>query len=331
MIFFSLKIHFSQQFRILALRCYKYFLNLKINMVNTSKLKSIVMPIALVVGIFLGLTIPKAVIVANAAIPYLIGLMLLFTYSKLNFRELSIFPMPLVLILIQVGASIIAYLALYRWNPLFAQQAFICLLCPVATSAPVTTNILGGNTASIVSYTLLCYFVIALVFPLLLPLAGGVGEETFLSTSLVIAKQIMPLIFLPLIVAVFVRKISYKFNFFLVNGQDIAFYLWGLTLTLVIGKATTYVAQQPSNLIPMEIGLALIALVACLLQFAIGREVGLHYKDAIAATQGLGQKNIALAMWIGFTYLNPLVSVGLAAYSIWQNIINSAQIYHKTK
>lgn len=298
---------------------------------TTSKLKSIVMPIALVVGIFLGLIIPKAVIAANVVIPYLIGLMLLFTYSKLNFRELSIVPMPLTLIIIQVGAAVVAYFALYKWSPLFAQQAFICLLCPVATSAPVTTNILGGNTASVVSYTLLCYFVIALVFPLLLPLAGGVGVGTFLATSLVIAKRIMPLIFLPLLVAVFVRKISYKVNSFLINGQNIAFYLWGLTLTLVIGRATTYVVQQPSNFIPIEIGLALIALVACLLQFAIGREVGLHYKDVIAATQGLGQKNIALAMWIGFTYLNPLVSVGLAAYSIWQNIINSAQIYHKTK
>ena len=88
-------------------------------MVTTSKLKSIVMPIALVVGIFLGLIIPKAVIAANVVIPYLIGLMLLFTYSKLNFRELSIVPMPLTLIIIQVGAAVVAYFALYKCFYLF--------------------------------------------------------------------------------------------------------------------------------------------------------------------------------------------------------------------
>lgn len=300
-------------------------------MIITQKVKSTMMPIALVLGIICGYLIPDSIIAANKAIPYLIGVMLLITYSKLSFQDLKITQMPVIMIILQIVGSLLIYITLHKWNPLFAQQAFICLLCPVATSAPVIAAMLGGNIASLVSYTLLCYITIALVAPFLLPLVGGTQGISFFATSWMIAKQILPLILLPLIIVLILRRVAPNINSVLEKNQGISFYLWSITLILVIGKATTFVLAQPNDMIPTEIGLALISLIMCLAQFGIGHAIGTHYKETVTGTQGLGQKNIALAMWLAFTYLNPLVSIGLAGYSIWQNIINSTQIYLKSK
>ena len=42
-------------------------------------------------------------------------------------------------------------------------------------------------------------------------------------------------------------------------------------------------------------------------------------------------ENTVLAIWLTLTWLNPMASVGPAAYVLWQNSINSAQLYFKMK
>ena len=287
------------------------------------------MPVALLIGILSGVLIPEIIIPANESIPYFIALMLLTTYSKLDFKEIKVSRMPVFMIIFQYAIAILSYLALYFWNPLFAQQAFICLICPVATSAPVIALMLGANIAVLVSFTLISYVAIAILAPFLLPIVGGTQGVHFLATSWMIARQIIPLILLPLIVAYLFKNYLPKADSFLQKHHGISFYLWSITLVLVIGKATTFVLEQPSDMIPVEIGLAAISLVACVFQFVAGHATGARFGNKVAGTQGLGQKNTAIAMWLAFEYLNPLVSVGLAAYSVWQNIINSTQIYLK--
>lgn len=287
------------------------------------------MPVGLLLGVLSGVFIPEIVIPANESIPYFIALMLLTTYSKLDFKEIKVSRMPVFMIVFQYAVAILSYLALYFWNPLFAQQAFICLICPVATSAPVIALMLGANIAVLVSFTLVSYVAIAILTPFLLPIVGGTQGIHFLATSWMIARQIIPLILLPLIVAYLFKNYLPKADSFLQKHHGISFYLWSITLVLVIGKATTFVLAQPSDMIPVEIGLAAISLVACVFQFVAGHAIGARFGNKVAGTQGLGQKNTAIAMWLAFEYLNPLVSVGLAAYSVWQNIINSTQIYLK--
>ena len=298
-------------------------------MSHSQKSKSIVMPVGLLLGVLSGVFIPEIVIPANESIPYFIALMLLTTYSKLDFKEIKVSRMPVFMIIFQYAVAIFSYLALYYWNPLFAQQAFICLICPVATSAPVIALMLGANIAVLVSFTLISYVAIAILAPFLLPIVGGTQGVHFLATSWMIARQIIPLILLPLIVAYLFKNYLPKADSFLQKHHGISFYLWSITLVLVIGKATTFVLAQPSDMIPVEIGLAAISLVACVFQFVAGHAIGARFGNKVAGTQGLGQKNTAIAMWLAFEYLNPLVSVGLAAYSVWQNIINSTQIYLK--
>ena len=66
-------------------------------------------------------------------------------------------------------------------------------------------------------------------------------------------------------------------------------------------------------------------------QFYLGRKIGGKYGDKISGAQGLGQKNTVLAIWMALTYLSPITSIGPASYIIWQNSINSYQLYLKEK
>jgi BASS family bile acid:Na+ symporter len=51
----------------------------------------------------------------------------------------------------------------------------------------------------------------------------------------------------------------------------------------------------------------------------------------IAGGQGMGQKNTILAIWLTQTYLNPIASLGPGMYVIWQNVVNSWQIWKKKR
>ena len=77
--------------------------------------------------------------------------------------------------------------------------------------------------------------------------------------------------------------------------------------------------------------IALSGLVICLLQYAIGRRIGKYFGTSIEAGQALGQKNTAFAIWIAATYLHPLSTVGPGCYILWQNIINSIEIWKRGK
>ena len=73
--------------------------------------------------------------------------------------------------------------------------------------------------------------------------------------------------------------------------------------------------------------MALLALLVCGLQFITGRRIGRRFRDKVAGAQGLGQKNTILAIWMAQTYLNPVSSVAPAFYVVWQNIVNSYQLW----
>ncbi len=74
-----------------------------------------------------------------------------------------------------------------------------------------------------------------------------------------------------------------------------------------------------------------MSLLICLAQFAVGRYIGHFFGTVIESGQGLGQKNTAFAVWIAYTYLSPLSVAGPGCYILWQNAINSLEIWHHRK
>jgi len=87
------------------------------------------------------------------------------------------------------------------------------------------------------------------------------------------------------------------------------------------------VIESGTEHIRTEILLAVSALVICLVQFAVGHWLGRRYGDESAGGQALGQKNTVLAIWLAQSFLNPLACIAPTAYIVWQNLVNSFQIY----
>ena len=121
-----------------------------------------------------------------------------------------------------------------------------------------------------------------------------------------------------------------KVHLLLLKSGNAAFYLWGVALAIVSGQTVRSLANSnaPAS---VEWLIALAGLIACCIQFYLGKRIGGHYKERISGGQALGQKNTVLAIWMAYTYLNPLASVGPGSYVLWQNSINSWQLWKKRK
>ena len=71
-----------------------------------------------------------------------------------------------------------------------------------------------------------------------------------------------------------------------------------------------------------------IGLTTCIAQFLWEARLGTKYNDRNSPCL---DKNTVLAIWMSYTYLNPLSSVGPGSYVLWQNIFNSYQLWKKRK
>lgn len=263
--------------------------------------------------------------------PFLLFLMLLISYCKIDTKSMRITPMYALMLLVQLLLSWGVYGALALWNPIVAEGAFICLFCPTATSAPVVAAMLGGNIAILVGYSLICNTAVALLSPLFFSVIGLHTELAFFDSVLIICKQVLPLLLLPLLLSLLLRKYTPRLHEYISGRQNISFYLWAVALFIVVGNSVSFVIEQPAHFIPIEMAMAVVGLLCCVAQFVIGRKIGARYGDKVSGAQGLGQKNTVLAIWMALTYLHPISSIAPASYVLWQNIINSAQIMHKER
>ena len=289
------------------------------------KLRTYALPIAMIAG-FVAHELATSVAFLT---PYLLFAMLLVSYCKLDIRSLHVTPMYLWMLAVQFVLAWVVYGLVCLYDPIVAQGAFICLFCPTATSAPVVAAMLGGNLSLLVGYSLLCNMLVAFTAPIFFSLIGVHTELAFFDSVMIICKQVLPLLLLPLLLAVLMQRYAPRLHNAVRNRPSISFYLWVVALFIVVGKSVGFVMMQPLSSLPQEIALALLALVCCVAQFVIGRKIGARYGDRVSGAQGLGQKNTVLAIWMALTYLHPIASIAPASYVIWQNIINSGQIMRK--
>lgn len=286
-------------------------------------IKDWMLPLAMITGV---ITYPISGQLAFLT-PYLIFFMLLITFCKLSPREIKFHPAHGKLLLIQFGGAILAYAACYWIDPVIAQGAMICVLAPTATSAAVITGMLGGSIAFLTSYLLFCNIAVALIVPILFPLLGLYNDMSFLDSVLYICSQVGPILLLPLIAAWVIRYALPKLHAKILGIHQLSFYLWAVALTIVTGRTIKFLVEQEDPDYFVEIGCAIVALLICCAQFLLGRRIGHKYGDPVSSGQGLGQKNTILAIWMAQVYLNPISSVAPAAYVLWQNIINSYQLW----
>lgn len=268
-------------------------------------------------------------------IPFLIFAQLLLTFCKVDWRELMPSPWHGWLLLFQVvSASALAALLIFipmdgSYREVF-EAAMVCLICPTATAAAVITGKLGGSASSLTTYTLLSNILAAIAVPLIFPLVEPHADITFFTAFLKILGKVFPLLLFPFFLALFFRYVLPKVHHFLLGFHDLAFYLWGMALAIVTGQTVkSLMTSDVSG--SVQILIALAGFITCALQFYLGKRIGTIYKDRISAGQALGQKNTVLAIWMAYTYLDPVSSVGPGSYVLWQNIFNSWQLWKKRK
>lgn len=288
-------------------------------------IKTLVMPLAMVVGAVLCRPLAHVEAAsANLLTPMLIASMLFLTFCRIDLRDLRLRWVHLIMLAVQIVGGVVVYVAL---RPLLgevvAQGAMMCVLAPIAMAAVVIGGMLGAKVAPMVSYSLICNIVTAIVLPPILH-AFGNGTCTFVE----IISRVAPTLIAPFVVAQLLRYTLPKVAKWFADHSSYSFYLWLFSLVLVMGRTTAFIIDTPADIV-VEIELALVALVLCLAQFRLGRYIGERSGDRVAGAQSVGQKNTILAIWLTLNFLNPIASIAPTAYIVWQNFVNSYQIYRK--
>lgn len=269
--------------------------------------------------------------------PVLLFCMLFLTFCRIEPRQMRPHRWQGWLLLVQGGffVAIALLLMLAPQLPLrMGVEAFmLCMICPTATACAVVTGKLGGDMAGVVTYTILINLLVAVLVPAMVPLIHPVEGLSFVTASAKIMAKVFPLLILPCLLAWLVRYLMPHLHAFLVKNTDIPFYIWACSLMLALLMSTRALVNSDEGL-GVLLDIAIASAISCALQFWLGKIIGGAYgskKDRITAGQALGQKNTVFGIWMGYTFLDPVVSVAGGFYSIWHNVFNSWQLYRARK
>jgi BASS family bile acid:Na+ symporter len=125
----------------------------------------------------------------------------------------------------------------------------------------------------------------------------------------------------------FLKRYMKGVHRWLMMHSGMAFYIWAFALAMVMGQTSRSLINSDASAWLVALG----GLVVCALQFAAGKRIGSAYGDRISAGQALGQKNTVLAIWMATAYLHPMATIAHGSYVLWQNLINSYQLWKKRK
>jgi len=254
--------------------------------------------------------------------PFFIFAMLFCTFCRVNIRDMKPSWLHLWLMVAQIVGTVAIYYLLRPFGNTVAQGGMICALAPMAMGAVVIAGMLGANIATMATHSLICNLAIAFIAPPLLS-AWGNGACTVME----ILARVSPLLIAPFVVAQLCRWLTPKAAHWIGSHAMISFYIWLLSLIVIMGKTTKFIIDSGTEHLTTEMLMAAVALVICLAQFGVGKWLGKRYGDKAAGGQALGQKNTVLAIWLSQSFLNPLACVAPTAYIVWQNLVNSYQIY----
>ncbi len=230
------------------------------------------------------------------------------------------------LLLVALNVWIIFCVEANPWQKILWESVLTCIIGPAATAAPVITGMIGGNINTMTAFVVLSSFSSALMIPAVFPLLErGVGLD-FWTAFLIILEKLAMVLVLPLALGWFVQHYAKRLCDKIVSIPDLSFYLWSVQLCVVSGITVRNIVHCEAGL-PLLSMIALLSLALCFVLFLVGRSVGRHLGEEINSGQASFQKNTALSIWVAYAYLNPVASVGAGCYVLWQNIINSLELW----
>ena len=268
-------------------------------------------------------------------LPAFMFLVLFVTFCKVDFRKLR--PVAwhfwtglFQLIFIATLMGLMLGFSMTGESLVLLEAILMCVICPCATAAAVVTQKLGGSLEQMTTYTFLSNFLTALLVPVCFPMIEKGADITFWEAFLKILHEVFVVLIVPMLLAYVVKHHMHRFHAWVVSIRDLSYYLWACSLMIVTSTTAKNIVNADTT-IALLTAIALLGLVMCVVQFAVGRFIGHFFDHAQESGQAMGQKNTAFAIWLSSTYLNPLSSVGPGCYILWQNIINSIEIWQHRK
>lgn len=270
-------------------------------------------------------------------LPVFMFLVLFVTFCKVDFHKMrpvwwhlwiSVFNLLFVAV---VMAVILYFLPLTSSSlslKILLEALLMCIIAPCAAAAPVVTQKLGGNLEQMTTYTFVSNILTVLLVPLCFPMVEKEADVSFAEAFTAILYQVAIVLVVPMLLAYVVKHRLHRLHHRIVAVRDLSFYLWACSLMIVTGTTIKNIVHSQASA-SLLVAIALLGLLVCVVQFAVGRFVGHYFGHAQEAGQALGQKNTAFAIWLSTAYLNPLASVGPGCYILWQNIVNSFEIWKK--
>lgn len=302
-------------------------------------IKNWTLPIAIlsgIIGYFLYANIPffdpfrpYTASVVSFVQPILIFCMLFLSFCKIDIRRIRLRLSHLWLLLFQCLTFIMLGLCIYFFpgisGQLIIEGAMLCLICPTATAAAVVTQKLGGDAVDVTAYTIIINIVVAAVIPFMVTLIYPSHSSGFIASFMLILGKIFPVLICPLLFAQLIRFLCSRVHSWLCSYRNLAFYLWAVSLSLAISVTVRSVVHS-SHPASELVGVAVVSLFCCVVQFSLGHFIGRSCGRNVSTTQALGQKNTVFAIWLGYTFFNPVVSMAGGFYSIWHNLYNTWQL-----
>jgi BASS family bile acid:Na+ symporter len=147
-----------------------------------------------------------------------------------------------------------------------------------------------------------------------------------LQAFLIILEKVAIVLLLPLVLGWVMQHYVKTLCAWIAAQPNLSFYCWAISLSITTGITVKNIVHSEATLTLLLL-IAATTFILCFVQFGIGRLIGRHLGEEVNAGQALFQKNTALSIWVAYMYLHPVASVGAGCYVLWQNIINSIELW----
>lgn len=271
----------------------------------------------------------------DQALPWFLFVILFTTfcridYTKMRFNKWHVWVCVTQVVMVLVMVWVTVYFNTQGLRRILLECIITCIIGPCAAASAVVTDKLGGSLESMTTYTFISNVLTAVMIPLFFPIIDENVVMSFGATFVRILLRVCVVLVVPMLLAYLVRRFLPRFNHWIVSIPDLSFYLWGCSLAIVSGITFRNIVHAEVSLVFLG-AIAVVSFVLCVIQFSVGRNIGRLCGFAVEGGQALGQKNTAFAIWVSSAYLNPLSSVGPGCYILWQNAINSLELWQHRK
>ncbi len=269
--------------------------------------------------------------VIDTVFPMTVFLTLFSTFCRVDFHQMKphrwhVGVLVAQMLLVAINCWIVFLVDAVPEQKILWESVLTCIIGPTASASPVVTGKLGGNINTMTAFVVISSLTSAVMIPAVFPLLEHTAHVDFWSAFAMILEKVAIVLVLPLILGWLVQHYAKRLCQWIVSIPDLSFYLWSVSLCMTSGVTVRNIVHSQATL-TLLVMIAVLSLILCFVQFLIGRGIGRHLGEEINSGQALFQKNTALSIWVAYMYLNPVASVGAGCYVLWQNIINSLELW----